>query len=387
MTRGGPGSATTVFSWMGYAYAFQFFKFGEGAAILYVLTVALPSCSRSIYFVVLGPRRSGAADGDGGAGRAAGSRGRVRSMAVLPPFRPRRAPRCRPRPRGRRRASASAAVTALRSHLVGRAVRVARADEPDRPVADLVRTPAAFFPSTLTLHNFIAVLIPDTVAAVNTSVQAQRVPFSLLNSFIVGAVVAVVSVALGSLAGYAFSRNAKARTFQAALWGLMLTRMTPSLALILPYFIVFRDARADRHAAGAGHRLLFLPAAAERLDDERYFEGVPPNLDRAALVDGCTRAKMLWKIVLPVARPGVVATAHLLLPRELERVHVRADPDRDAEGADHPGDHRRLPQPSPVLHYGPMFAATVLAIAPPVAVAFLFQRYLVQGALSGAVKG
>ena len=39
MTRGGPGSATTVFSWMGYAYAFQFFKFGEGAAILYVLTM------------------------------------------------------------------------------------------------------------------------------------------------------------------------------------------------------------------------------------------------------------------------------------------------------------------------------------------------------------
>ena len=39
MTHGGPGSATTVFSWMGYAYAFQFFRFGEGAAILYVLTI------------------------------------------------------------------------------------------------------------------------------------------------------------------------------------------------------------------------------------------------------------------------------------------------------------------------------------------------------------
>ena len=39
MTKGGPGSATTVFSWMGYAYAFQFSKFGEGAAILYILTI------------------------------------------------------------------------------------------------------------------------------------------------------------------------------------------------------------------------------------------------------------------------------------------------------------------------------------------------------------
>src|SRR3954447_1779240 len=39
MTKGGPGSATTVFSWMGYAYAFQFFRFGEGAAILFVLSL------------------------------------------------------------------------------------------------------------------------------------------------------------------------------------------------------------------------------------------------------------------------------------------------------------------------------------------------------------
>ena len=39
LTKGGPGSATTVFSWLGYIYAFQFLKFGEGSAILYILTI------------------------------------------------------------------------------------------------------------------------------------------------------------------------------------------------------------------------------------------------------------------------------------------------------------------------------------------------------------
>ena len=47
MTKGGPGSATTVFSWMGYAYAFQLSKFGEGAAILYILTIVCLSSAGS----------------------------------------------------------------------------------------------------------------------------------------------------------------------------------------------------------------------------------------------------------------------------------------------------------------------------------------------------
>ena len=38
-----------------------------------------------------------------------------------------------------------------------------------------------------------------------------------------------------------------------------------------------------------------------------YFDGLPPNLEKAALVDGCSRLQALWKIVLPVARPGLVA--------------------------------------------------------------------------------
>ncbi len=59
MTRGGPGSATTVFSWMGYAYAFQFFKFGEGAAILYVLTITCLILA-AVYLKLFFPTAAGA---------------------------------------------------------------------------------------------------------------------------------------------------------------------------------------------------------------------------------------------------------------------------------------------------------------------------------------
>src|SRR6202042_1604426 len=57
MTRGGPGAATTVLSWLGYVTAFQFLRFGEGASLLYFLT-ALSFLLAIVYFVVFSPRRS-----------------------------------------------------------------------------------------------------------------------------------------------------------------------------------------------------------------------------------------------------------------------------------------------------------------------------------------
>src|ERR1700690_3197145 len=59
MTRGGPGRPTTVFSWMGYAYAFQFFRFGEGAAILYVLTVVCLILAAIYLFLLFSTGRRG----------------------------------------------------------------------------------------------------------------------------------------------------------------------------------------------------------------------------------------------------------------------------------------------------------------------------------------
>ena len=383
LTRGGPGNATTVLAWLGYLMSFQFFKFGEGAAVLYVLT-AISFVLAIFYFVVLGPRRGGAPAPAGTRAGLPGAR-RVRSMAVLPPFRPRRGWL----PPATARAAARIGfwgVTAL--VLIWSAWPVvALLLMSLMPGADLIRTPATFLPSTLTLHNFIAVLMPDTVAAVNTSVQAQRVPFSLLNSFIVGAVVAVVSVALGTLAGYAFSRNAKARTFQAALWGLLLTRMTPALTLVLPYFIGFRVLGLidTRLALIISYCSFLLPLSAWMM--RSYFEGVPLSLDRAALIDGCSRAKMLWKILLPVARPGVVATAIFCFLASWNEFLFALILTSTPKAQTIPVILAGFLSQAQFYTYGPLFAATVLSIAPPVAVAFLFQRYLVQGALSGAVKG
>ena len=382
MTRGGPGSATTVLAWLGYLMSFQFFKFGEGAAILYVLTL-LSFLLAVFYFVVLGPRRSVAPQADGLAALPGGRRTHI--MAVLPRFHPRL--RLLPQPLSRVLAKGGFWGVALLVFLWSALPVAALLLMSLTPAADLIRTPASIVPSTLTLDNFVSVLLPGRVAGESTSVQAQRVPISVMNSFMVGAVVAFIAVTLGTLAGYAFARHDKARPFKVALWGLLLTRMTPGLTLVLPFFIGFRVAGLidTRTALIVSYCSFLLPLSAWMM--RSYFEGVPRSLDRAALIDGCSRLKMLWKILLPVARPGIVATAIFCFLASWNEFLFALILTSTPRAQTIPVILAGFLSQAQFYTYGPMFAATVLSITPPVVVAFLFQRYLVQGVLSGAVKG
>jgi multiple sugar transport system permease protein len=382
LTRGGPGSATTVLSWLGYLLSFQFFKFGEGAAVLYVLT-ALSFLLAIFYFVVLGPRRTLPPSSAGLAALPGGKR--VKQMATLPPFRPRA--RLLPFAASRVLARGGFWATALVVFLWSALPVVALLLLSITPAADLIRTPATVVPSMLTLDNFISVLLPGSVAGQVSSVQAERVPLSVLNSFLVGASVAAISVALGTLAGYAFARHEKAPAFRISLWALLLTRMTPGLTLVLPFFIGFRTFGLidTRTALIISYCSFLLPLSTWMM--KSYFEGVPRSLDRAALIDGCSRLKMLWKILLPVARPGIVATAIFCFLASWNEFLFALILTSTPKAQTIPVILAGFLSQAQFYTYGPMFAATVLSIAPPVAVAFLFQRFLVQGALSGAVKG
>ncbi|MGK9230283.1 ABC transporter permease subunit [Inquilinus limosus] len=384
MTRGGPGAATTVFAWLGYLTSFQFLKFGEGAAILYGLTI-LSFVLAILYVMVLGPRqrrRAAAASEGADSGRAA--IGRRHAMVQLPPHRPRAR---LPRPVEAALARFGFALAALLIFLWSALPVIALVLMSLTPASDLIRMPPTVVPSGFTLHNFTAVLAPELASGNETSVQAKRVPLSLLNSFVVGVVVVAISVALGTLAGYAFARHGKARFFRISLWGLLLTRMTPALTLVLPFFVIFRTLGLIDTRTGLviAYSSILLPLSAWMM--KSYFEGIPASLDRAALIDGCSRLKMLWKILLPVARPGIIAAAifcFLVSWNEfLFALILTSTPNAQTIPVVLSG----FLSQARFYEYGPMFAASVLSIAPPVLVAFLFQRYLVQGALSGAVKG
>ncbi len=397
ITKGGPGSATTVFSWMGYAYAFQFFRFGEGAAILYVLTIlclGLAWLYLRLFFPVVRRGRPAAAPagGDVVAPRGLAHELVVRVEGPLRAEPARLAGRARragwPGPRLRRllfRIGLGLGVLAILAWSAGPFLWLVIMSL--SPSVDLVRTPPTVVPATLTLDNFRYVLFPGGAVDGQSSVQATRVPFSIWNSLVVASAVTVINVVIGSLAGYAYARHGRGRFMKGSLWALMMTRMTPSLALILPFFIIFRmaDLIDTRTALVIAYCSLILPLSTWIM--KGYFEGLPPNLERAALVDGCTRLQAIFKIILPVAKPGLVAAGifcFLVSWNEfIFALILTSTPQSQTIPVIISGFLVQLR----FYDYGPMFAASVLAVLPPVLLALVFQRHLVSGMLSGSLKG
>ena len=385
MTRGGPGAATTVLSWLGYLTSFQFLRFGQGAAILYCLT-ALSFVLAIAYFAILGPRRSRPAprpapptvDGGVPVVRA------LAPMAVLRP--PRTRPRL-PRPVALGLAKGGFAVAAVALFLWSALPVLALLMMSLTPASDLIRTPATVVPSGLTLQNFQTVLMPSSSGGFSTSVQAQRVPLALINSIVVGVCVSLVCIVLGTFAGYAFARHGRSRFFAVSLWGLLLTRMTPGLTLVLPFFIMYRGLGLIDSRTGLiiAYCSFLLPLSAWMM--RSYFEGVPVSLDRAALIDGCSRVRMMWSVLLPVVRPGVIAAAIFCFLASWNEFLFALILTSTPKAQTIPVVISGFLSQAQFYEYGPMFAASVLSVLPPVLVAFFFQRFLVQGALSGAVKG
>lgn len=378
MTRGGPGAATTTLSWLGYMQSFQFLKFGEGAATLYILTF-LSLGFAILYFVILSPKRARKVSVVPAVSSTSVAQPRA-AMVTLPEWKPTRMMRpLTARNIGRMLFAIAVALIFIWSFLPIAALILISLSPP----TDLIRTPPSIIPSSLTFENYKAVLM----AQGTTSVQAARVPLSLLNSFGTGVVVSVINVALGTLAGYGFARYADKRFFAVSLWLLLLTRMIPALTLVLPFFVIFRIlGLIDTHIGLViAYSTILMPLAAWMM--KTSFENIPVSLERAAQIDGCSRFTMFMKVLVPVVRPGIIAAlifCFLVSWNEfLFAMILTSTPATQTIPVVIAG----FLSQARFYEYGPMFAASVLAIVPPVAVAFFFQRYLVQGALSGAVKG
>jgi multiple sugar transport system permease protein len=172
-----------------------------------------------------------------------------------------------------------------------------------------------------------------------------------------------------------------------SLWALMLTRMVPSLVLLLPFYIIFRTAGLldTRTGLVIAYCSLILPLSIWIM--KGYFEGMPATLEQAARVDGCTRLQAIRKVVLPVARPGIVATAIFCFLVSWNEFVIALILTSTLASQTIPVTIAGFLAQLQFYDYGPMFAASVLAVVPPVLVTLFFQRALVTGMTSGSVKG
>ena len=165
---------------------------------------------------------------------------------------------------------------------------------------ELINTfPPTFVPSDPTLEAFAWV------------VTNSRAVSSIIDSLIIATGTTVLSVVLGSMAGYAFSRYGKAVGGENVSFWLLSTRMFPPIAIVLPMFFIFGWLNLqDTHMGLILLYLTFnLPLSTWLMRD--FFDKIPHSFEEAAYVDGYSRLQAFWKVVLPLVRPGLIATTML----------------------------------------------------------------------------
>ncbi|MBN1964183.1 MAG: carbohydrate ABC transporter permease [Anaerolineae bacterium] len=249
------------------------------------------------------------------------------------------------------------------------------------PRAELLAVPPHWWPENPTLENYIDVIAPGE----DTSRAAQDFRFALGNSIIVAGSVTVISLAVGTLAAYAYARLdfPFRRSGLIAYMGL---RMLPAISIVMPLYVILRDSVLLNKREGLilVYLSFVLPFVIYVMTS--FFQTIPPELEAAARVDGCTRLSALWHVILPVARPGLVATgvfAFLLAWDEfffaLLFTSTTAAKTVPVAIAEFTGRH--------AIDFAAQATGGVLAAIPPVLLALIFQRYIVRGLAAGSVKG
>jgi multiple sugar transport system permease protein len=205
------------------------------------------------------------------------------------------------------------------------------------------------------------------------------------NSVIVSAATAFVVTLVAAGAGYALSRFA----FPGKFWlvGLMLvTQMFPLVMLISPIFRILAPLGLTNSLTGlvVVYSAFNVPFATFLM--QSFFDGIPKELEEAAMIDGDTRFGAYRKIVLPLTLPGIAATLGFVFTAAWSELLFALMLISKSDKSTFPVGLLSFVSKFSV-DFGQMMAAGVMALAP----AFLFfafiQKYLVHGLTAGAVKG
>jgi ABC-type glycerol-3-phosphate transport system permease component len=210
------------------------------------------------------------------------------------------------------------------------------------------------------------------------------------NSAIVTAVSVVSIVALGAMAAYALARFSHPLG-RAAFWLFLAGLMIPAQLAVVPLFFEMRSFGLLNSRTGLilTYTANGLPFAIFVLAG--FFRSLPRAFYEAAIIDGCSEFSAFWRVLLPLAKPGLVTVAifqFIGVWKEYFYAFMLASGDAG-------GTARTLPLGLANLsitaeyrgEYGPLFAGLVVVTVPLLVVYVLLQRHIVKGVAAGALKG
>ncbi len=242
-----------------------------------------------------------------------------------------------------------------------------------KPQAYIFEMPPRLWPQEPTLKNYTSALGKDLFG------------LYFLNSLIVAVSSTAVTVFISSLLAYAFARlkfPGKELLFYLFLLGMMI----PPVMLIIPQFIIAKQLDLLDKLGGLVVVYVTMNLSMQTFLLRGFFEGIPRDLEEAALIDGANQWLIFWRVVLPLSRPGLaVVTIFTFLYAwdEFPWAHV----------AIKETTRRTLPiaialfQSQHLTEWGQVFAASIVALIPVVIVFAVFQRYFIRGISTTGLKG
>ncbi len=215
----------------------------------------------------------------------------------------------------------------------------------------------------------------------------QDFPTYMQNSFVVAAGAALLAVSVGTMAAYSLARFRFPKNFNYHLLFAVLTvRMFPPIVTIIPLFAWF--TRFGLHDTKTGlvllHAFAELPLVIWMMIG--FFREVPRDMEEAALVDGDHRLAVLWKIAVPLAKPGIAATAILVFISSWNEFLYALIMTQSKDSVTLPkavaGQITQFD-----IKFGNLMAAGVVTTVPVLILALLAQRHLTRGLTVGGVTG
>lgn len=244
-----------------------------------------------------------------------------------------------------------------------------------KPESELIRTPATFFPERITLINFEAVL------------SNPRFLRSILNSVIVASLATLLSLLVGSFAGFALGKM-RFRGRTPTMYAILAMTMFPQVAVLSGLFAVITVLQLPVMVSLVLSYLIFtLPFTVWVMTS--FFKGLPVDLLQAAQVDGASFMQTFWHVLLPLTAPALVTTGLLAFMGAWNEylfalTFTATQPQYQTVPVAIASLSGQFAMQEPV---GEIMAGALIVTVPLVVLVLIFQGRIVEGLTAGAVKG
>ena len=248
--------------------------------------------------------------------------------------------------------------------------------------ASLLTLPTRVLPSEVTLGNYVDIFTP---AAFGQNSGQSTFLLALRNSVLVCLGTTLVAMVLGTLAAYAFARFniPQKRTLLLIVLG---SQLLPAVSLIIPLFRMFKTVQLldSLLALILAYSTFSMPFVVWIMAG--YFQSVPRELEEAARIDGASRFQAFLRVALPLAAPGLGATAIFTLLNAWDEfffalifTSTYASKTLPVALAEFIGRHN--------VNWGLLVTGGFIASLPPIVISLIFYRYIVSGLSAGGLKG